>query len=175
VKYNRCRDFCQITKIEKGHENMEEQDTSQIILDWTTDFLRMSMHDLNRFVRTHGLSMVQMNVLLHLFYQGPSEVMNFCDLMQVSPAGASQMIERLVQQDLVQRKESSGDRRVRVVDLTEHGKQIVRDSISARQSWVEELVNNFSEEEKALVKQALAMMNQKAGDLFSQFKHGRDC
>jgi len=154
---------------------MEEQDTSKIILDWTTDFLRMSMHDLNRFVRTHGLSMAQMNVLLHLFYQGPSEVMNFCDLMQISPAGASQMVERLVQQDLVQRKESSGDRRVRVVDLTEHGKQIVKDSISARQSWVEELVNNFSEEEKALVKQALTMMNQKAGDLFFQFKHGREC
>ena len=43
--------------------------------------------------------------------------MGFADLMQVSPAGASQMVERLVQQGLVRRVESPGDRRVRQVHL----------------------------------------------------------
>ena len=80
-----------------------------------------------------------MSVLVHLYYRGPREVMGFADLMQVSPAGASQMVERLVQQGLVHRVESRGDRRVRQVHLTEAGRQMVETSIAARQKWVEEL------------------------------------
>jgi len=158
----------------KAMVKMEDQKISQIVMDWTSNLLRVSMHDLNHFVRSRGLSMAQMNVLLHLYYQGPSEVMNFCDLMQISPAGASQMIERLVQQDLVERTGTTDDRRVRMVVLSEPGKKIVEDSISSRQRWVEELVSKLTEEEKSLVKQAFIALNKYAGDSTCTFQHGRD-
>ncbi len=101
---------------------MNDPELTQLLLDWSTIFVRLSMHDFNRFARGGGLSLAQMSVLMHLHYNGPREVMGFADLMQVSPAGASQMIERLVQSGLVQRIESRDDRRVRQVHLTEQGR-----------------------------------------------------
>jgi len=127
---------------------MEEADLTKVMLDWSTMFIRISLHDFNRYTRNTGLSLVQMTVLLHLYYQGPSEVMNFCEMMQVSPAGASQMIERMAQQGGVQRGEAPGDRRVRLVSLTEQGRALVEESIAARQAWVEQLISDLSAQER---------------------------
>ena len=139
---------------------MNDRETMQAVLDWSTVFLRMSMHDFNRYARSSGFSFVQMNVLMHLYYRGPREVMAFGELLQVSPAGASQMIERLVQQGLVQRGESPDDRRVRLVHLTERGRQVVDESIRARQQWVERLLASLSAEQREAVGQALQRVDR---------------
>jgi DNA-binding MarR family transcriptional regulator len=144
---------------------MDDRETMQAVLDWSTVFVRMSMHDFNRYARSEGFSFVQMNVLMHLYYRGPREVMAFGDLMQVSRAGASQMIERLVQQGLVQRCESPDDRRVRLVHLTERGRQVVDESIRARQQWLERLVGSLSEEARHSVGEALRVLTDQAAGL----------
>jgi DNA-binding MarR family transcriptional regulator len=144
---------------------MDDRETMQAVLDWSTVFMRISMQDFNRHTRSAGFSFVQMNVLMHLYYGGPREVMAFSELLQVSPAGASQMIERLVQQGLVQRCESPDDRRVRLVHLTGRGRQVVDESIRARQQWVERLVASLSEEERHAVGQALRVLTEQAARL----------
>jgi DNA-binding MarR family transcriptional regulator len=144
---------------------MDDRETMQAVLDWSTVFMRISMQDFNRHARSAGFSFVQMNVLMHLYYGGPREVMAFGELLQVSPAGASQMIERLVQQGLVQRCESPDDRRVRLVHLTGRGRQVVDESIRARQQWVERLVASLSEEERHAVGQALRVLTEQAARL----------
>jgi DNA-binding MarR family transcriptional regulator len=85
--------------------------------------------------------------------------------MQVSPAGASQMIERLVQSGLVQRIGSRDDRRVRQVHLTEQGRQVVLTSISARQQWVESLIARLPEEQKEAIGKALRVLIDRAAEL----------
>lgn len=144
---------------------MKDMDLTPILLDWSTTFIRLSLHDFNHYTRSVGLSLVQMTVLIHLYYQGPSEVTNFCEMLQITPAGASRMIERMVQQGMVQRAEIPGDRRVRMVSLTGQGRQVVLESIAARQAWVEQLVAGLSEEEGERVAQALQILNERAGKL----------
>ena len=144
---------------------MNDPELTQLLLDWSTIFVRLSMHDFNRFARSGGLSLAQMSVLMHLHYNGPREVMGFADLMQVSPAGASQMIERLVQSGLVQRLESPADRRVRQVHLTEQGRQVVLTSISARQQWVESLIARLPGDQKEAIGQALRVLIDRAAEL----------
>ncbi|MEI8132650.1 MAG: MarR family winged helix-turn-helix transcriptional regulator, partial [Leptolinea sp.] len=68
------------------------------IMDWTAIFVRLWMHDINSFTRTTGLSFGQMNLLLHIHYRGPCEVSGVSELMQMTAPGASQMVERMVQQ-----------------------------------------------------------------------------
>ncbi len=82
---------------------MNDREATQAILDWTAIFMRLSMNDFLRFARGSGLSWAQMAVMILLHYRGPREAMACGELLQLSPAGASQMIERLVQQGLVQR------------------------------------------------------------------------
>jgi DNA-binding MarR family transcriptional regulator len=139
---------------------MSTSELARLVLDWMTVFVRLSMHDLNRCARSHGLSFTQMNVLMHLYYQGPREVMGFAEYMQVSPAGASQMVERLVQQDLVVRVEVPGDRRVRHVHLTERGRRVVEESLALRERWVESLVGSLSADQQAVLVQTMRLLNE---------------
>ncbi len=144
---------------------MNDFDLTTVLLDWSNTFFRLSLHDFNRYTRSAGFSLAQMSVLMHLHYQGPSEVTNFCEMMQISPAGASQMIERMVQQGVVQRAEMPGDRRVRMVNLTEHGRQVVLESISARQAWIEQLAAGLSTDEQERITAALITLNERASRL----------
>jgi DNA-binding MarR family transcriptional regulator len=141
---------------------MTTPDLTAVLLQWISTFIRLSLHDFNRYTRSVGLSLAQMNVLMHLYYRGPSEISDFRDMMQITPAGASQMIERMVQQGMVRRSEVPGDRRVRLVSLTEQGRQVVMDSITARQAWTEQLVASLSPEESTQVRAALLLLNDRA-------------
>ena len=123
------------------------------------------MRDFFRYARSVGLSMVQMTVLMQLYYRGPHEVMALRDLMQVSPAGASQMVDRLAQQGLVQREEVPGDRRVRLVHLTETGRRLVLESIAARNEWVKLLLASIDEDQRVAIGQALCHLTEHAATL----------
>jgi DNA-binding MarR family transcriptional regulator len=140
----------------------DELNLTQVILDWSQIFMRRSMRDFTHYTRSTGQSLGQMNVLMHLYYKGPSEVMNFSELMEVSPAGASQMVDRMVQQGLVLRAESPDDRRVRIVNITAQGRKLVEDSISARQVWMEELMKTLTGEQKNQIAMALKTLTEKA-------------
>jgi DNA-binding MarR family transcriptional regulator len=137
---------------------------AQLLLDWSTEFMRLSMQDINRCARSNGLSFPLMNVLMHLYYQGPREVMEFAEYMQVSSAGASQMVERLAQQDLVVRIEVPGDRRVRQVHLTERGRRLVEESLAARRQWVRSLVESLSADQQSIVSQAMRLLKEQTED-----------
>ncbi len=141
---------------------MDEREATQAVLDWAAIFMQLSMHDFTRHARGSGLSLAQMIVLMHLHHRGSCEVMSFGDLMQVSPAGASQMVERLVQQGLVQRSEAPDDRRVRLVYLTEAGQRVVAESIRARQGWVEALLAALTAEQRSAVGGVLRMLTEQA-------------
>lgn len=144
---------------------MSDRNLTQVLLEWSATFVRLTMHDLNRFARNAGLSLPQVNVLIHLFYRGPSEVTTLCEMMQVSPAGASQMIERMVQQGVVQRSETPGDRRVRLVSLTKSGRDVIEQIIAARQAWIEQLVAPLSKNEQQQISAALIRLNEQASQL----------
>lgn len=141
---------------------MNEEQLTQVMLDWATVFFRLTMHDFNAYVRTTGLSFIQMNALIHVFYRGPREVLDFAEFMQVTPAGASQMVERMVQQGWVRREEAPDDRRVRLVHLTEQGRELVEAGIVARERWIAELAATLTEEEREAVAAALRILTEKA-------------
>jgi len=142
-----------------------DDDLTTSLLDWSSTFIRLSLHDFNRYTRSVGLSLGHMTVLMHLHYKGASEVSRFCDMMQITPAGASQMIERMVQQGVVHRIESPGDRRIRLVELTESGRHIVLECIAVRQAWVSQLVKALSPIEKESISAAMTTLNKHAEKL----------
>ena len=80
---------------------MNDADLTINQFDWSSTFIRLSLYDFYRFNRSTELSLGQMTVLMHLHNQGPCEVPRFCDMMQITPAGASNMIECMVRQGVV--------------------------------------------------------------------------
>lgn len=139
---------------------MDKDPLKKALLDWSNIFMQRSLNDLSRYAHTVGLSLAQMSILIHLHMEGASEVTRFSEMLGISRAAASQMIERLVQQGVAQRFPGEQDRRVRLVDLTASGRQIVLESFEARVEWVNELVSGISAVEREQLLDSLNCLNQ---------------
>jgi DNA-binding MarR family transcriptional regulator len=144
---------------------MVDKQLKKALLDWSNTFMQLSLNDLSRFAHTNGLSLAQMSILMHLHYQGDCEVTGFSEMLHISRAAASQMIERLVQLGVVYRFQSSEDRRLRLVDLTEFGKGMVIESLDARITWINQLVDQISIEDQKLFSTMVIKLNEYARNL----------
>jgi len=131
------------------------------IQEWIEVFMRRSMRDFIRFSRESGLSMSQIGALFHLHRRGSSAVSDLGEHLGVTNAAASQMLERLVQQELILRSEDPNDRRAKQIVLTEKGHRILRDGIHTRQGWLVDLANDLSPGEKEQIIAALKILLEK--------------
>jgi DNA-binding MarR family transcriptional regulator len=136
----------------------QNPDFTNLLQDWCDAFTRRTMQDFMRFAHQHQLSMAQLNILLHLHYRGPTEIVALRRNFYGSRAAASQMIDRLVQLGLASRDESSADRRVKVVSLTQQGELLIHEAIAARKEWLDQLAGSFSSAQKAMYGEMLLEM-----------------
>jgi DNA-binding MarR family transcriptional regulator len=126
--------------------------------EWIELFMRRSMGNFICHARKCGLSMSHLGAMFHIHFKGSSGVTELGDHLGVTSAASSQMLDRLVQQDLILRTEDPNDRRVRQIVLTNKGQRILRESILARESWLDELAEALSDEEKETITDALNIL-----------------
>ncbi len=139
--------------------------TTQLIREWMELFTTRSMHDSWRYVKATNLSMPQFSILMRLYHHGPCGLADVSEKMEITAAGASQLVERLVHNGFVQRAEDPRDRRAKQLTLTESGREFVEKSIDERYKWVEKLVLALSEEQRADVLRVLPMLVEAARGL----------
>jgi DNA-binding MarR family transcriptional regulator len=128
-------------------------------------FMQRSMRDFLGFARESGLSMSQLGALFQIRRRESSGVTYLGDKLGVTSSAASQLLERLVQQELVLRSEDPSDRRVKQLILTDKGRQVLQESIRARQSWLSDLARALSAREKEDIAAALNTLIDKANHL----------
>lgn len=128
--------------------------------------MRRSMQEFIHYAKTRDLSMSQIGALFHM-YRSSSDVSGIGDHLGVTRAAASQMLERLVQQDLIIRTEDPDDRRVKKIVLTEKGRCILQEAINARQGWLSILAQRLSPEEKEKLSTAFNIIIEKASQIES--------
>jgi DNA-binding MarR family transcriptional regulator len=129
--------------------------------EWVGVFMRRSMRNFILYSKESGLSMSQLGALFHI-HRGASGVSDLGDGLGVTSAAASQMLERLVQLKLITRSEDPHDRRVKQLVLTEHGSQILQESLEARQGWLNDLADLLLDDEKEQVIAALQILIEKS-------------
>ncbi len=132
---------------------------------WVEVFMHRSMYNFVRFTRGKGLSMSQVNAMFHIKHGDSSGVTDIGEHLGITSAAASQMLERLVQQGYILRSENPADRRIKRLDLTSEGKQLVRESIRARQQWWDDLAALMSPQEQETVTQAMNLLIEKVDQL----------
>jgi DNA-binding MarR family transcriptional regulator len=136
--------------------------------EWVEIFMRRSMRSYILYSKETGLSMSQIGALFQIHHKGVSGVSDLGEHLGVTSAAASQMLERLVQQGLILRSEDPNDRRAKQLVITEKGNQIIRESMQARQSWIDELSVTLSDGEKQQLIDALHILIEKTRALESQ-------
>jgi DNA-binding MarR family transcriptional regulator len=131
---------------------------------WLVVFMHNSMHNFVFYLKERGLSMSQIGSLF-LIHRGDSSVSEIADQLGITNAAASQMLERMVQQELILRLENPTDRRVKQIMLTEKGSQVIRESLAARQGWLDTLSQILSDSEKEQIITALNILIDKANQI----------
>ena len=130
--------------------------------EWIEVSMHRSIRDFIRYSRESGLSMSQLGALFHIHCMGSSGVTDLGDHLGVTSAAASQMLERLVQQELILRSVDPSDRRVKQIVLTTKGLQVLQESTRARQMWLYDLSETLSNPEKTTVTAALNVLIDRA-------------
>ncbi len=136
-----------------------------VLHQWIDLFMHRSMRRFIHHARESGLSMSMIGALFHLNRMGSSGVTDLGDHLGVTSAAASQMLERLVQQKLIQRSEDPTDRRVKQIALTDKGCQVLEEGLRSRQGWLDDLAEILSAKEKEQITAATNIMIEKVNQL----------
>jgi|WetSurMetagenome_2_1015567.scaffolds.fasta_scaffold05426_3 DNA-binding MarR family transcriptional regulator len=143
----------------------ENKPFTQILGEWAEAFMHRSFREFKAFMDEAGLSPTQVNTLMRLHHKGPYGVSDIGEFTGVTNAAASQMIDRLVQMELIQRVESTSDRRYKQLSLTEKGEQLVKRGIETRRRWFEDITCEITPEQQAIVAEGLTILTVAARKL----------
>ena len=133
-----------------------------ILHEWTEVVARQNIREFKRFMDEADLSPSQINALFRLHFGGMCGVSEIAGHLGVTDPAASQMVEKLVQRDMVERTEDPSDRRVKLLALTEVGREMIEQTIANRRQWMERLTREFNPEQQEMIAAALEMLIEAA-------------
>ncbi len=138
------------------------KETINVIRRWAEIFIHRAMSDFSCYGRKHNLSLSQVGVLFQLSHNGVGRVSQIADNLGITSAAVSQMLDALVKQGLVTRREDSRDRRMKQIELTDRGHRVLREIMEARGRWFASLIEQMSDREKEAVTKGLNILMEKA-------------
>jgi DNA-binding MarR family transcriptional regulator len=138
------------------------------IRSWMDVFMHHSMRGWGLFAKSVGLSMAQFSILLQLHHKGACGMSEVSERFEITPAAASQLVEKLVQGSFIRRYEDPHDRRAKVLDITDKGRELLQHGIVERYRWMEQLSDRLTDEERVRSSEALDILTRVAQDLESE-------
>jgi DNA-binding MarR family transcriptional regulator len=108
-------------------------------------------------MKQHGLSTPQIHALMYVFHAGECHVSDLGSLADVSNAAASQLVERLVQQGLVSRREDPKDRRNKKITLSGKGRGLFNKSVMSNR-YLMEIMAVLTPEQRRAVHEAFMLL-----------------
>lgn len=158
--------FGDLFEHEQGHDELSVRVMVELVL--TCD---IASQITARYVADFGLSKSAFSVLM-LLRHGPSEGMQLHDigeLLLVSRANITGLIDHLEQKGYVTRETPSGDRRVRYARITSQAEDLVDRVAPVHFANVSELLADVEDSEKTKLRVILKKVRQ------SLLKHAQDC
>ena len=112
---------------------------SEALRSWMDVAMQRSMHGWSHHAKASGLSLPQFSILMQLYYRGHCGISDIRDRFEITAAAASQLVEKLVQAGLIERTEGAEDRRVKQVQLSTKGRQLIEKGMRDRYRWMDGL------------------------------------
>jgi DNA-binding MarR family transcriptional regulator len=109
------------------------------------------------FMHETGHTRPMLHALFHIYHAGECPISEIGALSASSPAAASQLVDRLVQQGLVQRSEDLQDRRIKKLRLTEKSLELIHQGITSNRYLVD-LMAALTAEQRQIVHTAFGYL-----------------
>jgi len=106
--------------------------------------------------------MPQFFLLMHVHRHALCGMSDLSEHLDITPAAASQLVDKLVQAGLLIRAEDPHDRRARQLALTQSGLELIEKGVEERYRWVDDVARGLSKAERGQVSAALALLAEAA-------------
>jgi DNA-binding MarR family transcriptional regulator len=113
----------------------------------------------DRFAETTGMSRAQWHVLAHVSKRQGINQANLADLVGVEPITICRMVDRLEALGLVERRPDPGDRRARLIHMTEAARPGLVRMKTVAQALFEEALAGLTPEEEATLTRLLGRVH----------------
>lgn len=149
--------------------DVDEMSFSQVVGHWMDTFMHRSMRGWRHFVKSAGLSLPQLSILMQIRYRGACNLSKLSTGFDATPAAVSQLVDKLVHAGLLIRTVDPNDRRVKVLDISPAGRALIEQGTAKRYRWLEHLGDALNDEEKHTVKVGLLLLARAAEALDDRF------
>jgi len=122
----------------------------------------------NAAIEDTGLGESDFRVLEVLLHKGPLPVNTIGPIVDLTPGSISVAVDRLVDKSLVRRVESTEDRRIRIVSLTQQGKELIVRAFRKHSEQMRKVFSDLSPDELRGLEAALKKVGKRAAALMGQ-------
>ncbi|HZY61306.1 MAG TPA: MarR family transcriptional regulator [Edaphobacter sp.] len=122
----------------------------------------------NRSIRRFGMGQSDFGVLEALLHRGPMSVKALGSKVLLTSGSMTAAVDRLATRGLVTRQDAEGDRRSRIVHLTDAGRELIEKVFAEHSAAMEEAVAGFPAEERLALIDALRKLGRNAEDKLTQ-------
>jgi len=142
-------------------------DTSHVWL-----VMMKAMRALTRYaaadIEEAGLGLSDFGVLEVLLHKGPLPVNTIGPIVDLTPGSISIAVDRLFAKGLVTRVESTEDRRVRIIALTQRGRDLIVPTFRKHAGQMKKVFSDLNPEELCGLELALKKVGKRAAALMEQ-------
>jgi MarR family 2-MHQ and catechol resistance regulon transcriptional repressor len=117
-----------------------------------------------------GIDDTDFRILEALLNKGPLPVNTIGPKVFLTPGSISTAVDRLVERGLVSRVESPEDRRIRVVSLTQKGKELIAPIFRKHAAEIRKVFSDASQKELRTLETILKKIGKRAQSLGSESK-----
>ena len=144
-----------MNQIVKSAESQMNMSSSELDIHRQFEiFMQRSLRGIMGSMKQDGLSMPLIYTLMYLYHEGEVRISDVGVLMDVGKAAASQLVERLVQQGLVERVEDESDRRAKKIRLLPKSLRLIEKGLRVQRKQMGELMTLLTPEQLRTVQKA---------------------
>jgi len=127
-------------------------DRAALVKDVLTELNQISFRDFQGALkRWHAgsLSLIHLNVLMLLRFDGPTTMSRLAETLDVSVASATGIIDRMEKKGVIERRRNEEDRRLVEVHVTEQGQGVFNAMQAERQARMSKMLSDVPEPDLA--------------------------
>lgn len=117
---------------------------------------------LRKQVESHGISFSEFAVLEVLLHKGPLPIGDVGDHVLLTSGSMTYVVDKLEEEDLIQRRRCEDDRRIIYAELTEQGRGLIEEIFSEHAALIRRLMDGLSPAEKEKVTTLLKHLGKSA-------------
>jgi DNA-binding MarR family transcriptional regulator len=82
------------------------------------------------------------------------------DRFDITAAAASQLVDKLVHSELIERVEDAHDRRAKQLSISVKGESLIEKGFEERYQWMNDLAEKLSTEDRTKIAEALSILTE---------------